>query len=61
MTNKFAEHLRFAKKLRTPDVAAAQRISEHFNAQKDLFTQCQTCRESLRGTLEQIKAHVCSP
>ena len=57
--SKFAEHLRFGRKLRTPDKEAAQKMVEHFNAQKDLYTNCRACGDRLKGTLEQIKAHVC--
>lgn len=57
---RFEQHLRFARALRTPDEAANKRVVDHFNAQKDLFTYCQTCGEKLKGTIEQIKAHTCS-
>lgn len=57
----FDKHLRFARALRKPDEAAVKRQLEHFNAQNDLFTQCPKCHARLKGTIEQIKAHVCSP
>ena len=58
--SQFDAHLRFARALRTPDEAATKRITEHFNAQKDLFTQCQKCHAHLKGTLAEIQAHVCA-
>jgi hypothetical protein len=51
----------FAKALRTANLDDAKRITDHFNAQKDLFTQCPKCKTHLRGTLAEIKAHACSP
>lgn len=51
--------LEFAKAMRAANVENAKRITAHFEAQKDLFTQCPGCKEKLSGTLEQIKAHVC--
>lgn len=51
--------IEFAKALREANVENAKRISAHFEAQSDLFTQCPRCREKLRGTLAQLKAHIC--
>lgn len=38
----------------------SKRISAHFEAQADLFTQCPRCKTKLSGTLDEIKAHVCA-
>lgn len=51
----------FAMALRTANVENAKRITAHFEAQSDLFTQCPKCKTHLRGTLAEIKAHACSP
>jgi hypothetical protein len=59
MSNSFDKHLRFARALRVPDEAAVKRQLEHFNAQNDVFTQCPKCKQALKGTVEQIKAHRC--
>lgn len=49
----------FAKAMREANVENAKRITAHFEAQSDLFTQCPQCKQQLTGTLAQIKAHVC--
>lgn len=51
--------IEFAKALRQANVENAKRITAHFESQNDLFTQCPQCHEKLRGTLAEIKAHVC--
>lgn len=61
MSSQFDKHLRFARALRVPDPEAVKRITQHFEAQHDLFTQCPKCRAPLKGSLVEIKAHVCNP
>lgn len=51
--------IEFAVAMRKANVENAKRITAHFEAQSDLFTQCPRCHEKLSGTLAQIKAHVC--
>jgi hypothetical protein len=51
--------LDFAKALRAANQDDAKRITAHFEAQNDLFTQCPKCQEKLRGTRAQITSHVC--
>lgn len=58
--SQFDAHLRFARALRAPDEAANKRMIEHFNSQKDLFTQCPKCHVHLKGTLAEIQAHICA-
>lgn len=58
MSNPLDKH-RFAKALRVPDPAAVKRVTEHFEAQKDLFATCQRCKAHLKGSLEELKAHAC--
>lgn len=51
--------LKFARAMRHPDAEAVKRLTEHFEGQNDLFTQCPRCHAKLRGTLTEIKAHIC--
>ena len=53
------KQLEFARALREANQDDAKRITAHFQAQKDLFTQCPQCKEKLRGTHEQLLAHQC--
>lgn len=37
----------------------ALRITQHFDSQNDLFTQCPNCKKHITGTMATIQAHVC--
>ncbi len=49
----------FAKRLRRPDEAAVKRITEHFQAAGDIFTQCPRCKQTVRGTYQEVLSHRC--
>lgn len=54
------KQLEFARALREANQDDAKRITAHFQAQKDLFTQCPQCKEKLRGGIAQLLAHQCN-
>lgn len=43
------------RRARGMDPAKAARLTRMFESADDLYTTCQKCRRTLRGTLEQIK------
>ena len=51
--------IQFGKALRTEDKEHTKAVSEHFQSQTDLFTQCPKCKARLSGAIGHILSHKC--
>lgn len=46
-----------ALKRRTGDPEHAKRVTEHFEAQNDLYSYCPHCKTRITGTLQELLTH----